>query len=119
MGLMTLTVDVANVAFPENTRTLDFIVDSGAISAVVPAAILDELGIKPYAVQEFRLRDGSTLRRKKGGAMFRYGDAVGGSDVIFGEPGDEQLLGALTLGSLGLGLNPLTRELVPLPMILA
>jgi hypothetical protein len=48
-----------------------------------------------------------------------YGDRIGGADVIFGEPGDSTLLGALTLGALGFALDPLRRELRPLPMILA
>ncbi len=39
--------------------------------------------------------------------------------VIFGEEGDSQLLGAFTLEALGLALDPLKRELKPLPMILA
>ena len=38
--------------------------------------------------------------------------------MIFGEEGDSTLLGALTLESLGLALDPLKRELTPLPMIL-
>jgi hypothetical protein len=48
----------------------------------------------------------------------KYAGKVGGADVIFGEPGDSQLLGALTLEALGLMLDPLRRELKPLPMIL-
>jgi len=119
MGLTVLKVEVANPAAPENGREMDFLIDSGAIYSVVPAAILDELGIKPIAEQEFRLADGSTIRRKKGIAMFRYRDCVGGADVIFGEPGDHHLLGAFTLEALGLALDPLKRELLPLPMILA
>jgi len=39
--------------------------------------------------------------------------------VIFGEKGDSTLLGAVTLESLGVWLDPLRRELRPLPMILA
>jgi hypothetical protein len=46
-------------------------------------------------------------------------DAVGGADVIFGEKGDSTLLGAMSLEALGLALDPLKRELRPLPMILA
>ena len=87
--------------------------------SVAPAKVLEELGIKPIATQEFRLADGSSISRRKGGAVFRYGDRVGTADVIFGEDGDHQLLGAFTLEALGLGLDPLRRELLPLPMILA
>jgi hypothetical protein len=39
------------------------------------------------------------------------------ADVIFGEPDDNVLLGAFTLESLGLVLDPLRRELKPLPMM--
>jgi hypothetical protein len=43
----------------------------------------------------------------------------GGTDVIFGEEGDSVLLGAFTLEALSLVLDPLRRELKPLPMVLA
>jgi hypothetical protein len=56
---------------------------------------------------------------KKGIALFRYKDKIGGADVIFGEEEDSQLLGALTLEALGFVLAPLKRELKPLPMVLA
>jgi hypothetical protein len=45
--------------------------------------------------------------------------SVGVADVIFGEEGDSVLLGAFTLEALGLALDPLRRELKPLPMVLA
>ena len=41
-----------------------------------------------------------------------------GADVIFGEDGDSNLMGATTLQALGLVLDPLRRELRPLPMVL-
>jgi hypothetical protein len=39
--------------------------------------------------------------------------------VIFGEPDDSVLLGVFSLEALGLVLDPLRRELKPLPMVLA
>ena len=39
--------------------------------------------------------------------------------MIFGEAGDHVLLGSFSLEALGLGLDPLRRELFPLPMLLA
>ena len=38
--------------------------------------------------------------------------------MIFGEEGDSTLLGALSLEALGFSLDPIRRELRPLPMIL-
>ncbi len=119
MGLTVLEIEVGNTATPEITEKLEFLIDSGAIYSVVPTPILERLGIKPFAEQTFRLADGSKIVRKKGGALFKYHEQVGGADVIFGEDGDCLLLGALTLAALGLTLDPMRRELKPLPMILA
>jgi clan AA aspartic protease len=119
MGLTVLEVQVGNPANPEVTERLEFLIDSGAIYSVVPTHILDRLGIKPLSEQEFRLADGTKIVRKKGIALFKYKDKIGGADVIFGEEGDSVLLGSFTLKALGLALDPLRRELKPLPMILA
>lgn len=119
MGLTVLEIEVGNLANPEITEKLEFLIDSGAIYSVVPTEVLDKLGIKPITTQTFRLADGSKIVRKKGGAVFKYGDRIGVADVIFGEKGDSLLLGAFTLEALGLALDPLKRELIPLPMILA
>lgn len=114
-----LEVEVGNPARPETTEKVEFLIDSGAIYSVVPREILDRLGIRPLTRQEFRLADGSKLSRDKGGALFRYQGQIGVADVIFGELGDSFLVGAFTLEALGLALDPLRRELRPLPMILA
>ena len=119
MGLTALKVKVGNPARPKVTKELRFLVDSGAIYSVVPSAVLRKLGIRPLATEEFHLADGSIIDRKKGGALFKYRNRVGVADVLFGEEGDSILLGALTLEALGLVLDPLRRELKPLPMILA
>ncbi|RJP34943.1 MAG: aspartyl protease [Candidatus Omnitrophota bacterium] len=119
MGITVLELEVGNVANPDNTVKLEFLIDSGAIYSVVPTPVLEKLGIKPYFEQEFRLADGTKIVRKKGTALFKYHDQIGGADVIFGEEGDHILLGAFTLEALGLALDPLRRELKPLPMISA
>jgi len=119
MGLTVLEIEVGNPANPKVTEKIDFLIDSGAVYSVVPTPILERLGIKPLTEEEFRLADGTKVVRKKGIALFRYGERVGGADVIFGKDGDQKLLGALTLEALGLILNPLKRELRPLPMLLA
>jgi clan AA aspartic protease len=119
MSLTVLEIEVGNPAKPDVTEAIDFLVDSGAVYSVVPKSILRKLKIKPLAEQEFRLADGSKILRKKGVALFKYGNRVGGADVLFGEKDDSNLLGALTLEALGLSLDPLRRELKPLPMVLA
>jgi clan AA aspartic protease len=119
VGLTILEIEVGNPVNPEVTEKVDFLIDSGAIYSVVPTPVLEKLAIQPIAEEEFRLADGTKVIRKKGIALFRYGERVGGADVIFGEEGDHKLLGAFTLEALGLVLDPLKRELKPLPMVLA
>ena len=119
MGLTVLEVEVGNPANPAVREKIEFLVDSGAIYSVVATPILEQLGINPLTEQQFRLADGSKIVRKKGVAVFKYGERIGGADVIFGEEGDSTLLGAFTLEALGLSLDPLRRELKQLPMILA
>ncbi len=119
MGLVFLEVEVGNPSQPEVTERVEFLVDSGAIYSVVPGPVLDRLGIRPLLEEEFRLANGAKIVRKKGVAIYKYGERIGGADVIFGEEGDSTLLGVLTLEALGLMLDPLRRELKPLPMMLA
>ena len=85
MGLNTLEIEIGNPANPEVTENIDFLIDSGAIYSVVPTPILKKLGINPLTEQQFRLADGSKIVRKKGIALFKYGEQIGGADVIFGE----------------------------------
>jgi predicted aspartyl protease len=118
MGVTTLLVEVANPAKPEVRARLEFMVDSGTIYSVVPAAVLRRLKIKPLKRETFRLANGATIVRRKGMAIFKYQKWIDGSDVIFGEAGDATLLGALTLEALGLSLDPIRRELKPMTLIL-
>jgi predicted aspartyl protease len=118
MGVTTLVIEVANVARPKITERLTFTVDSGAVYSVVPAAVLRKLRIRPQKRETFQLANGATIVRQKGVALFKFREYVGGGDVIFGEKGDATLLGALSLESLGLTLDPIKRELRPMRLIL-
>ena len=81
MGLSTVTLQVGNPASPDVTEAVAFLIDSGAIYSIVPSAVLERLGITPLAAEQFHLADGTTITRKKGIALFRYGDRVGGADI--------------------------------------
>jgi predicted aspartyl protease len=118
MGVTTLVVEVSNLATPEVTELREFTVDSGAVYSVVPTDVLRRLGIQPLKQETFRLANGTHIIRWKGGALFKFREYVGVSDVIFGEEGDATLLGALTLEALGLSLDPIKRELRPMQLIL-
>lgn len=97
---------------------VEFLIDSGAVYSLVPGKQLKSLGLKPYRTVEFSMADGSKLKRKVGDAYFEYKGEMAPAPVIFGEKGDEPLLGVTTLESLGLVLNPFKRELYPMRMLL-
>lgn len=97
---------------------VSFLVDSGAVYSLVPAATLRKLGIRPHRTVDFALADGTTIAREVGDAYFELRGEGGAAPVIFGETGDEPLLGATTLESLGLMLDPFKRRLIPMRMLL-
>lgn len=119
MGLTMLVLDVAAPHDPDRRENVDFLIDSGAVYSFVPRAVLQRLGVAPHGRQRFRVADGSTIERERGDAYFFYAGRRGAAPVIFAEPGDATLLGAVTLESLGLALDAVRRDLVPLPMIVA
>ena len=119
MGLTHLELEVANPARPRQRERLRLLVDSGAVYSVVPGSVLRRLGIKPHSKRTFTLANGDAIERDVGDAVFHYEKHRAASPVVFGKRGDSNLLGMVTLESLGLVLDPLRRELKPLPMILA
>lgn len=118
MGITNLKIKIANPMKPNTFESVYFMVDSGAVYSVVSAEILKKLGIKPMSEKEFTLANGDIIKRKMGGALYSYGEEKGHAPVIFGEKGDSNLLGAVTLESLGLILDPIKRRLLSLPMVL-
>src|SRR5262245_24701731 len=119
MGLKTVVVRLRNPADRRRTVEEALLVDSGAIYAVVPAPVLRRIGVRPHGRETFSLADGSGVTRAVGSVFFEIGSRKGAGTVIFGQPGDAALLGALTLEALGLMLDPLKRQLRPMRMLLA
>ena len=87
---MGLTYVTGMVSGPAGSRSVRFLVDSGAI----------ERDVSECHIAFGALGDGHT-------------------PVVLGEPGDEALLGVVTLEILGLVLHPFNRTLQPARMLLA
>jgi len=119
VGLTYVDVEMANPARPARRASVRFLVDSGAIYSLAPRALLKHLAIRPIRKDTFELADGSCMRRDVGLALFRIGGKLGGSEVVFGGPRDEPLLGAVTLEALGLELDPARRRLRPTRLLMA
>jgi clan AA aspartic protease len=98
---------------------LRFLVDSGATYTLLPHDIWPSIGLAPKRSARFTLADGTTFERQVAECHIALPEGEGHSPVILGEPGDDALLGIITLENLGLILNPFTRTLQPMRMILA
>jgi len=116
VGLTIVKLKISNPSDKTKSRTVEFLVDSGALYSFVNKNILRDVGIKPEAVKEFVMANGEFVKRKIGIARYHYKRTTGGAPVVFAEPGDTNLLGATTLESLGLMLNPFKREIIPLSL---
>jgi len=119
MGITTVILTVREHRKAEKSADVEFLVDSGAVYSLVPGKILDELGIEPYREMSFALADGTTVKRKISSAYFEYEGEGGPAPVVYGEEGDTALLGATTLESIGLVLNPFSRTLHPMRLLMA
>ena len=117
MGLTHVDLKVMGPS-RRKSATVRLLVDSGAVFSVIPAETLRELGVKPDDVQRFELANGEMVERRIGSAWFEFEGRRGASPVVFGEPGDANLLGVVTLECLRLGLDPLRREIKPLRLLM-
>jgi clan AA aspartic protease len=102
-----------------NFIEVKFLIDSGVVYSVIPAKELKKIDIKPHRTMTFVLADGTEIQRKVGDAYFEWHGSGGAAPVIFGEKDDKPLLGVTALESLGLVLNPFTRKLSPMKMMIA
>lgn len=119
MGITTAIWRVREHRKSETFADVEFLVDSGAVYSLVPGKILDTIGIEAYKEMSFALADGTTIKRKISSAYFEYDNEGGPAPVLYGEEGDTPPLGATTLESIGLVLNPFSRTLHPMRMLLA
>lgn len=119
---MGLTYVDGRVSLPgrrQRGRLVRFLVDSGAVYSVLRRRDWKALRLTPDRELEFVLADGTALKRGVSKCTFDIDGRRATSPVVLGESEDEALLGAVTLETLGLMLNPLSRTLQPMRMVLA
>ena len=95
------------------------LVDTGASCTVMGEDLLASLGIQPDEQEQFQLGDDSVVEWNTGEARLRLGGSERTSPVVFGPPGVNPLLGALTLQFFRLTVYPVNERLVRLPPVKA
>src|SRR2546425_7037606 len=112
---MALTYVDGTVRGPHGqVRPIRFLVDSGAAYTLLPLDVWTAVGLIPRRSVSFTLADGTTLERPVSECYLILPQGEAHTPVILGQPGDEALLGVVTLESLGLVLIRFTREWQPM-----
>ena len=99
--------------------TVNFLVDSGAMYTLLADKTWRAIGLESKRVEAFSLADGTQIVRAVSECHLSIKQGEAHTPVILGEAGDAPLLGVVTLEILGLVLNPFTRKLQPMRMLLA
>ena len=100
------------------SRTLHGLVDTGASYTLIPASILEELGIERAESRVFSLADGSRQELSIGWADMELDGRSSPVSVVFGLDSRKILLGAMALESFALAADAKNRRLIPAELTL-
>jgi predicted aspartyl protease len=116
MGVVFLE---GTVTGPRGKRaTPKFLVDSGTTYTLLPRKLWRAIGMKPIDSATCVFADGAVVKMKVSECRIVLPQGERSTPMLLGERGGEALLGVVTIGILGLILNPYTRKLHPMRMLL-
>ena len=110
MGLTHVAVRLFN-SDSEDTYEADFLVDTGAMQSMAPAAELKKIGMHPIGKQLYELASGERVEYEHGFAEMEFMGEVIVTRIIFGPDASEPLLGVIALESAGFIVDPMTQRL--------
>lgn len=102
---------------PDRALTLTGVIDTGASLTVVPAPVLDQIGISRAEYAVFSLADGSVQDLAIGYATMELQGYTAQVRVVFGSDQRKTLIGITTLVALRLAVDPVNRRLLPVDRI--
>lgn len=117
MGFVHVDVDISNPAAPDVNERVRALVDTGATLSVMPASVLDRLGIRKLERRRF-VGFGGVVTRETGGVIMRYAGAAATITVVFGAEDDPPIMGVTALETLGFEVDPVSGRLNPVDMLL-
>lgn len=117
MGLMHVTVTLKVPGTSASGYEAAFLVDTGATDSMAPGSALAEAGIDPVGRTAYELADGSVHEYAFGLAQIEFMGEITAGRVIFGPDAVEPILGVTALESVGITIDPATRNLKRLPAV--
>ena len=110
MGTFNVDLWVGSL-FAEEGATVSALVDTGATNTVLPASLLQGLGIEPVETRFARVADGRRVELQTAWARFSVQGRNAVARVAFGPEG-QYLMGATTLEDLALVVDPVDQRLI-------
>ena len=117
MGTFTVPLGVADLQ-GQHFIEIEALVDTGATYTSIPEDVLERLGIEVREKRPFELADDRVVEYPVGYATMRVEHREVIALVVFGPVGTAPLLGATTLETVGLGVDPINQRLIPVPALL-
>lgn len=116
MGLTRIAVTVRKLgSAQEDSYTATFLVDTGSIDSLVPAAALRKLGIEPGRKELYEMASGRLEQFDVGFAEFTFLGKEIPAQVMFGADDAEPILGVIALEQAGFVVDPVAERLKQLP----
>ena len=106
---------VAGVSYDK----IKLLVDTGATYTWISRKILDRLGVKPVRKMRLKTIKGDILEREVGHILVNYDNEEAPTVVVFAEEGEGNVFGLHGLESLGLEVDPNTRQVKKSEALLA
>jgi predicted aspartyl protease len=118
VATFTVKLKVWNPANPGRSAELEAWADTGAAYSWISKERLEPLGVQRVRRLQFKTIEGHTVERDLAAVFLSANGYTGGDNVVVAEPGDLEILGAHSLESLGLAVDPVHKKLVPLVVAL-
>lgn len=112
MTTFTVRIEIGDLT-GSRFEEVEAVVDTGSTLSTAPTELLQRLGVQPTRRQRFRIASGEVVENDVGDTVVRFAGIQGVTPVIFNEPGEPVLLGAVTLEAFLLAVDPVHEALVP------
>jgi clan AA aspartic protease len=114
MGTFSVRFTVRHPVHGNQQRELDGLVDTGALFSQIPTDVLSQIGITPSGTRAVHYADGTRDVVPVAKADIAVDGVETATVVLCGRAGSLVLLGATTLETLGLGVDPIHKKLIPI-----
>ena len=114
MGVFYVDCSIANMAERQRTASIQqLLVDTGSEYTWLPSQILADIGVRiEKPGQHFVMAKGKVITRDIGYAILKVNGFETVDEIVFGQQGDLNLLGARTLEGFGAVIDATKKQLV-------